>query len=169
MSKQKNHSDLQIRLLTADGIPAYTTHLNRNLKTSGLDATPIFAMRSRTSQMDIEDMAKRLLVSLAKNTDHGWNKIWAAWDGDLLIGDVSLVTDHYAPLQMHRAMLGMEIEVDYRHMGLAKRLMREVIDWVKAQAFLKWFDLGVFSDNAHARRLYESSGFVERSEGPQGL
>ena len=161
MSKKKTISDLKIRLLSADEIPAYAAHLNRNLKTSGLDDTPIFAMRSRTTQMDTDDMAKRLRVSLAKNTEPGWKKIWAAWDGDLLIGGVALMTDRNAPSQMHRATLGMGIELDYRHMGLGKRLMRDVIDWAKAQAFLKWIDLGVFSHNAPARRLYESSGFVE--------
>lgn len=161
MSKKKTISDLKIRLLTADEIPAYTAHLNRNLKTSGLDATPIFAMRSRTTQMDSDDMAKRLLVSLAKTTEHGWKKIWAAWDGDLLIGAVALLTERNAPSQMHRATLGMGIELDYRHMGLGKSLMSEAIQWAKAQTFLKWIDLGVFSHNAPARRLYESCGFVE--------
>jgi len=77
MSKKKALSDLKIRLLTADEIPAYAAHLNRNIKTSGLDDTPIFAMRSRSTQMDTDDIAKRLLVSLAKTTEHGWKKIWA--------------------------------------------------------------------------------------------
>ncbi|MEI6398482.1 MAG: GNAT family N-acetyltransferase [Pseudomonadota bacterium] len=161
MSKKKTISDLKIRLLTADDIPAYAAHLIRNLKTSGLDDTPIFTIRSRTSVIDGEELAKTLTVAMGKNTEPGWEKIWAAWDGNLLVGDVALMSDRYAPSQMHRVMLGMEIELDYRHMGLGKRLMREVIDWAKAQAFLKWIDLGVFSDNAPARRLYESSGFIE--------
>ena len=161
MSKKKALSDLKIRLLAADEIPAYADHLNRNLKTSGLDDTPIFAIRSRSTQMDTDDIAERLLVSLAKTTEHGWKKIWAAWDGDLLIGGVALMTDRNAPSQMHRATLGMGLELDYRHMGLGKRLMNEATQWAKGQAFLKWIDLGVFSHNASARRLYESCGFIE--------
>ena len=159
---RKTPSDLKICLLTADDIPAYAAHLNRNIKTSGLDDTPIFAMRSRASVIDPGQLAERLLVTLAKQTkEHGWQKIWAAWDGDLLVGGVSLMTDRYAPSQSHRAMLGMGIESGYRHMGLGKHLMNEAINWAKAQAFLKWIDLGVFSGNAPARKLYQSYGFIE--------
>jgi len=71
------------------------------------------------------------------------------------------LTERNAPSQMHRATLGMGIELGYRHMGLGKHLMNEATQWAKAHSFLKWIDLGVFSHNAPARRLYESCGFIE--------
>jgi RimJ/RimL family protein N-acetyltransferase len=61
---------------------------------------------------------------------------------------------------MHRATLGMGILRAFTGKGHGRRLLEDLVRWARHDAGLAWIDLGVFSGNAPARKLYERMGFV---------
>jgi len=58
----------------------------------------------------------------------------------------------------HRAVFGISIKEKYWNIGIGSALLTEIIGQTKAMGY-EQLELGVFSDNAKARRLYERFGF----------
>jgi RimJ/RimL family protein N-acetyltransferase len=50
----------------------------------------------------------------------------------------------------------------YTGQGWGKALLETSISWAKTQPKLAFIDLGVFSHNAPARKLYLRAGFIEQ-------
>jgi RimJ/RimL family protein N-acetyltransferase len=61
---------------------------------------------------------------------------------------------------MHRATLGMGMMRAYTGQGHGRRLIDALVRWSRDEANLAWIDLGVFSGNVRARKLYERMGFA---------
>ena len=53
--------------------------------------------------------------------------------------------------EMHRATLGMGIQLAHTSQGHGRRLIDAAITWARDDAGLAWLDLGVFSANDRAR------------------
>ena len=157
-------SNVIIKPITLEDVPAFVGHMMRNLRTSGLGDTGVFSPFSRTIPMHAGAMIENIRESFSRDTSAGWERGWGAWDQEsgVMIGEVDLSTIRNVESQRHRATLGMGIEPDYRYLGIGKTLVNEALVWAKAQPFLKWIDIGVFAHNAPARRLYEGLGFIER-------
>jgi RimJ/RimL family protein N-acetyltransferase len=78
-------------------------------------------------------------------------------------GDVIGAADCHGgafPKDGHVGGIGIAIQDGWREAGLGRRMMERVLEWMRAQGFLK-AELAVFATNHRARRLYESLGFVE--------
>lgn len=79
-----------------------------------------------------------------------------AKDGERIVGDASLSR---LPRRMqHRGDLGIAALQGYWNRGIGSRLLCEVIEFARANAF-SVIDLQVRSDNAAAIHLYEKFGF----------
>ena len=85
-----------------------------------------------------------------------------------LIGDlgVTLVRPHIKYL--HRAYLGMSIQQEYCGMGLGSFMMQVALEQAKENGF-EQVELGVFSDNARARHMYDKMGFKEFGMNPKAF
>lgn len=60
----------------------------------------------------------------------------------------------------HVGGLGIAIQDGWREVGLGRRMMERILEWMRARDFSK-AELAVFASNKRARHLYESLGFVE--------
>jgi len=60
----------------------------------------------------------------------------------------------------HVAVLGISIDLDYRHRGLGTKLMGLVLDWARAQR-IKRIELKVFARNEPAIKLFRKFDFLE--------
>ena len=60
----------------------------------------------------------------------------------------------------HVGGVGISIQDGWREVGLGRRMMERVLEWMRVRGFAK-AELAVFATNHRARRLYESLGFVE--------
>lgn len=158
---------LQIQMLTGEHAPLFVEHNARNLLSSGLDGTPIFAISSRHSPYQkagvVEATSARWALPIGTR---GWERVWGCVgcvpSGEpAVFGMVSISTQRLVSSQMHRVILGMGVEPNFRGLGIGRKLMQEMLGWASQQKNIEWIDLGVFAGNAPARRLYEHFGFVE--------
>lgn len=75
-----------------------------------------------------------------------------------IIGTIGLHVSEN-PRVRHCGSIGIMIHKDYQGMGIGKRLMAEIIDLADNWLMLKRLELGVFTDNTRALKLYKSFGF----------
>ncbi len=150
---------LTIRVARVDGADpdAYARHMVEHMAESGRSGSPHFAL-SRTWSRD--EVRGAFVGRLAKGLDEPlWGRSWLLLDGPRVVGHVELRGGRVAA-EMHRATLGMGILRAYTGRGHGRRLLETAVRWARDEGGLAYIDLGVFSGNAPARRLYERMGFV---------
>jgi ribosomal-protein-alanine N-acetyltransferase len=155
-------SKLLIRMLTRDDATAFVDHLVRNAPTPGVGSPPISDPVPRNHKIDvparIESAQKRWVMPIDKL---GWSRAWGVFAGSNIVGEITLSTSRLIETQLHRTILGIGIEPEYRGTGVGTALLAAALGWAKDQKSLAWIDLGVFAHNAAARRLYGKFGFIE--------
>ena len=104
--------------------------------------------------MTIEKEIELLKSNLNSNSDM---MIAAFVDGDLAgsIG-ISCVRNHIK--LKHRAIFGIAVKENYWNKGIGNIFIREVIEQAKGMGY-EQIELGVFSDNDKAKKLYKKYGF----------
>ncbi|MCX6124735.1 MAG: GNAT family N-acetyltransferase [Proteobacteria bacterium] len=156
------NANLSIRMLTNDDAIAFVDHLVRNAPTPGVGAPPISDPFPKSHKIDvtarIESAKKRWIMPI---DNLGWGRAWGLFIGEKIVGEATLSSARLIETQLHRAILGMGIEPEYRGSGVGTALLTAALSWAKEQKSLAWIDLGVFAHNAAARRLYSNSGFLE--------
>ncbi len=148
-----------IRMARLDGgdPEAYAAHVVEHMAESGREGSPHFAF-ARTWSRD--EVRSNFVGRLAKGLDEPlWGRAWLLCDGRRVVGHAELRGGRM-PAEMHRATLGMGMLRVYTGQGHGRRLIEAVVRWARNEALLDWIDLGVFSGNAPARKLYERMGFV---------
>lgn len=112
-------------------------------------------------EFDAEAYEESRIESFRRPIDvPGWERCWAYFEGDRVIGHVDLTgASLYAGL--HRARLGIGVERKYRGQGKGSALLEVVLKWARREPELSWVDLSVFAHNARAQALYARHGFRE--------
>ncbi len=87
------------------------------------------------------------------------NVLFVAASGDEVIGAADCHGGTF-PKDSHVGGIGIAIQDRWREVGLGRRMMERVLEWMQARGFAK-AELAVFATNLRARRLYESLGFEE--------
>lgn len=149
-----------IRQLVTSDLAALVEHLRRSSLESGTGGDIIFRPRSVSEPVDARAIKERHLTTWGRRVGEPlWARTWGVFDGDDLVGHADL---HGGALrsELHRATVGIGIERRARRQGWGRALMETLIAFGRAQG-LAWIDLGVFANNAPARALYRSLGFVE--------
>ena len=82
----------------------------------------------------------------------------AVFDGGRVVGTVSVTAVGSKSKTRHRASLGITVLRELWGFGLGRRLMREAEAAARDMGFAQ-IELGVFSENARAIRLYETMGY----------
>jgi RimJ/RimL family protein N-acetyltransferase len=170
-------STLPIRSARAEDIDAYVQHVIEHVAESGVDGAPHFAMSRRVQRDEVRESA---LTRWTRRLDEPlWGRSWLLWDaprpadatasprpGDerarraRVVGHIELRGGRIAT-EMHRAVVGLGILRAHTGHGHGGRLIAAAVEWAKAVAKLEYVDLGVFSNNEPARKLYRRAGFVE--------
>ena len=83
----------------------------------------------------------------------------AAFDGDRVVGVVSLLAVGNKSKTRHRANLGIALRQEVCGMGLGRLLMELAEEQARLMGFSQ-LELGVFADNARAIRLYDGLGYA---------
>jgi GNAT superfamily N-acetyltransferase len=102
---------------------------------------------------------------LTKALSDGTFRAWLAADGERVVAGGAIIISpwpaHPYDLECRRAtILNVYTYREYRRQGIARRLMRTMIDWCRSEGFAR-VNLHASEDGRH---LYESMGFEESNE-----
>ncbi|HAA53409.1 MAG TPA: hypothetical protein DCE42_01555 [Myxococcales bacterium] len=104
----------------------------------------------------IEDEIQFLKVTYSKPN----SAVFLAFEGPTLAGMLDFHTHN--PKQMtHTGEFGLTVSPDFRNQGLGTTMLHYLVDWAQKHPPLRRLELGVFSNNPDAYRLYKRFGFVE--------
>ncbi len=92
-------------------------------------------------------------------TEPGWMRTWGLIVDGAIVGHIDLKGGQLAS-DLHRATLGIALEVGHRDRGRGRAMCDVAILWAREQR-LAWIDLGVFRPNQRAQALYRKLGFAE--------
>lgn len=163
MSASPAQSALPIRPARIEDVDAFVHHVVEHVAESGREGSPHFAMSRKISRDEVRDAAGSRWVR--RLDEPLWGRAWLLWCEPpaarrRVVGHIELRGGRI-PAEMHRAVLGMGILREFTGSGHGGRLLDAAIAWARDVANLSWIDLGVFSHNDPARKLYERAGFVE--------
>ena len=102
------------------------------------------------------DEERKILTDYAEAGDR---MMLNALDGDRIIGNAAVTSVGTREKQKHRAGLAIAILEEYWGLGLGTILLKEIEGKAREMGFTQ-LELGVFSDNGRAQRLYEKAGFI---------
>ena len=113
----------------------------------------------------IDTMAQLTAGYLAKAMGEGSLRAWLACEDDHAVAGGAIIISpwpaHPYDLECRRAtILNVYTDPAYRRRGLARRLMRTMIDWCRREGFAR-VTLHASDDGRH---LYESLGFENSNE-----
>jgi RimJ/RimL family protein N-acetyltransferase len=151
----------RIRPLRIGDARAFADHLATHVAESGRDGAPHFAVATTVDRDEVRDAAlARWSRSLLEPL---WGRAFGLFDdaptGARLVGHLELRGGR-VEAELHRAVLSMGLQTPYVGRGHGRELLETAIAWSRDDARLAALELGVFSGNDRARRLYERVGFV---------
>ncbi|ABS40969.1 GNAT family N-acetyltransferase [Clostridium botulinum] len=103
------------------------------------------------------EQSKEFIQSLGSN-DHLLVAEIKEEDKNKVVGVIGLNINSN-PRTKHTASLGMMVHKAYQGNGIGKKLMSEILDLADNWLMLVRIELGVFTDNEKAIKLYEKFGF----------
>jgi len=151
-----------IRLALPEDAPLFFEHLKRHMMESGQEGELTFHPMLDHASWKAEDSVPRMQDRwLRPVTEVGWERVWVLEDSHgSFVGHSDLRSGRMVT-SLHRASFGMGVEKLARAKGDGKNLLNTAILWASEALSLDWIDLGVFSHNLVARRLYENAGFQQ--------
>lgn len=152
-------TDVVLRAADLRDATAFAEHVIEQMRESGKEGMPIFAPGPPATREEVRDNTK--LRWARKLSDPHWGRAWVMekTDGQRIVGHIELRGGRI-PAELHRTVLGMGILREYTAQGYGRQLMAMALGWARQQPQLAWVDLGVFSHNRPAIKLYERTGFV---------
>lgn len=116
-----------------------------------------FMMRYPEEIMLTEDEEKTIL----KNWEEQLNKLLLlAWIDGEIAGSCGIAPAAEHLKTKHRGRLGISVRKKYWSLGIGSLLLREILSFAKKDG-IEQVELGVYSDNLRAQKLYERFGFTE--------
>lgn len=95
---------------------------------------------------------------LRNNQNNNTDMMIVAFVNNELVGNVVIRCERNHIKLKHRAVLGISVKKKYWNKGIGNELLREIIEQARVIGY-EQIELGVFSDNEKARKLYEKYGF----------
>jgi GNAT superfamily N-acetyltransferase len=157
----RSFSSPTIVLASLAHVRAFTAYMVQHVAESGRDGSTHFAVSTLAIPEEVEQGA---LERWSKPLDQPlWGRAWLLWSSETartrVVGHIELRGGRVRA-EMHRAVVAMGILRPHRGQGHGRRLLETAIAWARDEAGLSYLDLGVFSKNERAMRLYTRMGFV---------
>lgn len=150
---------IEIRPAIYDDITAVIEHDKRHMQEPGFNGSLSHPFLP-DHQFDWEGRKEEKLHSWCKPvTEEGWSRSFILLENGVVLGHIHLKNLFSATL--HRAQIGMGIEMSMRGKGHGTQLLAMALEWAKKEESLYWIDLQYFAHNLPAKKLYTSMGFRE--------
>lgn len=147
--RRERSASMIIKRLSPEDAVAY-----RRLRLRGLRAssTAFGSSYAEEARFPLKKFSARL-----GNSTTNW--VFGAFEGDRLVGVVSLVRES-RPKEKHKASIyGMYVDRKVRRKGIGRQLLNRVLETARQLPGLRQARLAVVEVNQPALRLYESAGF----------
>lgn len=156
---------MNIQLATLEDLDKFFIYINDHLTDNGKDGHSLFQPLSRSESRVNDALETRFREGIQKPIDKlGWRRLWIALDDESrIVGHID-IRSHMEANTSHRALLGMGVDRSFRKQGLGKKLISEMIVWVKQTTSIEYIDLWVLSNNEVAKNLYLGTHFEKRGE-----
>lgn len=118
-------------------------------------------------QVYLDDISKEETF-IENNRNSGEAYLFAVYLDGVIIGN-SILNFYHQVKTKHRGSIGIAINKDYRGMGIGSLLFDIMIEIAKNRPGVTQLELSVMKDNAIAKSLYSSKGFVKTGEHPHEL
>ena len=156
----KSTNSLHIKILTLDDLDGWLKQSEILSSESG-EGNIYFGAYSIYEPYPIDEIMKNTIERWTKSINTpGWRRAWGVFDSNKMIGSADIAGGDL-PTSLHRVDLGIGIMKEYRNLGLGTELLNMIIKWCKEQPSIFWIDLGVFSGNEIAKKVFEKVGFQE--------
>ena len=149
---------MEIRTLTEDDAAVY-----RVLRLEALQTNP------EAFGSSYEETVARPLSATAERLRDPDAFTLGAFEGDALIGTVTLVRDQGLKMRHRANIYAMYVTPAARGRGVGRALMEEAIRRARQVPGLEQLHLAVVSSNTAARALYDTLGFVVYGRDPRTL
>ena len=152
--------ETNIELAKEEDLAEYYESLLRIIKTTnGVNGFPYFSPRTDLPEPD--DYLKKFRDSFleADDSQREQNLLLMKAEGKI-IGNLLLSKIPLETASHRRSINGISVEEAYRGKGLSKVLLDYCIDFAK-KIGVEYLDLGVFTENKNAIKLYEKYGFEQ--------
>lgn len=158
---------LTVRMARPDDLGGFVEHALAHVAESGREGSPHFAV---ARELDRALVRKTAEVGWARGLDEpAWVRAWLLLDGPARVVGYAELRGGRCSAELHRATLGMGLQRAHTGQGYGGRLLAAALTWARTEAGLAWVDLGVFSTNLPARKLYARAGFVETVTRPDAF
>ncbi len=147
-----NGETMRIREAVSDDAAALLEMFRKAVKeTDFLMSTPMEASQITPLQ------EKQFINKYEKNEN---SLFLLAVTGKKIIGTLSLTQSHWAK-QKHIGEFGVVVLEAYWNMGIARRMINYLMQWVSENQTIRYIQLSVMANNEKAIRLYQNFGFKE--------
>jgi RimJ/RimL family protein N-acetyltransferase len=140
---------------------AFAAYVVEHVSESGRGGSAHFAVSAYAAADEVEQSA---LERWSRALDEPiWSRAWLLWSSEpraRVVGHIELGGGRVRS-ELHRAVVAMGMLRPYTGQGHGRRMLEAAIAWARDEAGLSYLDLGFFSGNERARRLYTRMGFVE--------
>ncbi len=144
------------------------------------DAEPYRALRLRALREDPEGFGTTYEEAAARTLEHTASRLRAtaessddvtlgAFDGETLVGMVTLIRDDGAKDRHKASVFAMYVAEEERGRGIGRALMETAIAHARQIVGLEQLHLAAVTTNAPARHLYLSLGFLTYGIEPHAL
>ena len=104
-----------------------------------------------------EAQERQFVLKYAQNDN---NLFLIALSGKKVIASLSVTQSRWAK-QKHTGEFGVVVLEAYWNMGIARRLINQMMQWLATHPVLRYIQLSVMANNEKAIRLYQNFGFKE--------
>ena len=143
-------SEIDIRRLVPSDVADY-----RRLRLEALKNEP----ENYGSTFEEESVKVKLVSEEPIEQQSPIHVVFGAFDGDELVGIMAYFREERRKLAHRGKVTQVYVKPEYRGKGIAKRILKELIDQAFAQDGLEILSLEVVASNLAAIKVYESLGF----------
>lgn len=155
-----NGQRMRIREAVSDDAPALLEMFRKAVRETD------FLMSTPEEADKITELQEKQFISKYEKNEN--SLFLLAVTGKKIIGTLSLTQSHWAK-QKHMGEFGVVVLEDYWNMGIARRMINYLMQWVVENQTIHYIQLSVMANNEKAIRLYQNFGFKEEGRRPRAV